>query len=58
MTPPEATNTEPPRNSKTRRQVVNKRQIPSKEENGQADGVSTRPLVGEMLTLLDLREKF
>ena len=31
---------------------------PVKKENGQADGVSTRPLVGNMLTFLDLREKF
>ena len=29
-----------------------------KKENGQAVGVSTRPLVGNLLTLLDLSEKF
>ena len=38
---------------------MNKRQIQSiRGEIGQADGVSTRHLVGNMLTLLDLREKF
>ena len=37
---------------------MNKRQIQSrKKENGQADGVSARPLVGNLFTLLDLREK-
>ena len=36
---------------------MNKRQTQSKGRNGQADGVSTRPLVGKRLTLLDLFEK-
>ena len=57
LTQQETTRRRSPRNSKPSEHVVNKRQTQSKGINGQADGVSTRPLVGKRLTLLDLYEE-